>query len=609
MMKKIAFFLVITIALCFFGVGVAQEKVRSLKIKQYEIEEGIRNSLKHYLEPHDYVLKVMLQGRQVTTNVIDESLPGFGPIQETDKPPAPTGETFWEVTQMRIDLVMHKEISPSISTYLTEIIPVLSGLNPQRGDMFNFVPIAPKPLPPPPEKTADKEGILTEMDGMDAVSSPGALSFIWTLSVVEWVLITMTILLFILLIWVLWKINKLQASNEKQVQRQKETNALQSASNDLITAPQQALTTIAQAREDLVKHQSEQMQEVLIKDENERLKQEILKQLIGRDDWKKQLIQEMTKDKPSMEILTRLLAILGREPSRKLFANIMEHNTYLELEKMSQEVSLTTEEANGILKNVWMFLLTKKLVAPEQLATDPFNFLKNLTTNQIGFLIKEESTKIKAIVISRLDSEQAAKIMHGLSKDDRTQVAIQLGRMSELPLELIEQVAFNLADKAREVPDDATVALNGVEFVADVLGDADPVTRQELINGIRVSDQKLSEDIESRSFIFDSIPAVPRDVLVEVVRKLHPEDVITAISGATKEIQESVILCFPEQNRRTLISSLKAKKPSPAAIKEKRKVFVQSMRQMALENKVDLKEINSTWERQTSPRPALNYKT
>ena len=40
----------------------SQERVKSLNIRQFEIEESIRNGLKYYLEPRDYILRVKLFG-------------------------------------------------------------------------------------------------------------------------------------------------------------------------------------------------------------------------------------------------------------------------------------------------------------------------------------------------------------------------------------------------------------------------------------------------------------------------------------------------------------------------------------------------------------------
>ena len=128
----------------------------------------------------------------------------------------------------------------------------------------------------------------------------------------------------------------------------------------------------------------------------------------------------------------------------------------------------------------------------------------------------------------------------------------------------------------------------------------DNSTRQELISGLRTSDIKLSEDIESHCFIFDSIPEVPKDILLEVVRKLQPDDVITAISGSTSEIKEAAIMCFPEKSRAALVSSLKSKTPDSEEIRSARRMFTDAMREMADAGKLDLQEVNTKFSQSNS---------
>ncbi|MEC8939619.1 MAG: FliG C-terminal domain-containing protein, partial [SAR324 cluster bacterium] len=233
--------------------------------------------------------------------------------------------------------------------------------------------------------------------------------------------------------------------------------------------------------------------------------------------------------------------------------------------------------------------------------TNPFGFMDQLTTSQIGFLIKEEPAKIKAFVIVRMESEEAAELLRELSTDERTKVALEMGKLHELPLELVEKIGYNLAEKARHVPDEGTVGVDGVKFVADVLSDLDNTTREELINGLRTSDIKMSENIESNCFIFESLPDVPKDILLEVVRKLQPDSVITAISGSNTEIKEAAIMCFPEKSRAALVSSLKTKTPDTEEIREARKLFTVSMRDMADAGRLDLKDVNSKFAQRNSP--------
>ena len=583
----------------------ASERVKSMNIRQFEIEESIRNGLKYYLEPSDYVLRVKLFGDERAASVANEALPGFGQLglDQFGK-----GEKFWEISRMRVDLVMHKEVSPSVNSYIGEIVPILSGLDYERGDEFVFVPIIPNlpEIQPDLEKPngADPEAIeepQTAEKALAKIESPEEQQeekpFWQTLGTFEWILGGILLLLLLLLIWTLFSISRLRA-------REEETQNQIRDLKDTPTLPVRMTREEKAVQDKMQQDRQDRVQTALVRDENERVLQEIVKNLVGRPDWSRELIQEMTRDKQSMDQLATLIAVMGPEASRSLFRNQMTEQAYMDLEQLAKEAGPNSDDTAEVLKNIRMFLLTKQFLSPEQSFVDPFGFMKSLSSSQISFLLKNEPARIKAIVMARLDTEKAATILQTLSRDERTQVAVELGRMHEMPMELVEKVGFNLAEKARNVPDENSIAVNGVRFVADVLSDSDPVTRQELINGLRVSDQKLSEDVESSCFIFESIPVVPNDVLKEVVRQLPPDDVITAISGATKEIKEAVILCFPEQSRKALISSLKSKTPEKEEVRTARRKFVDSMREMADAERVNLRDVNSAFANQAGV-PAL----
>ncbi len=599
----------------------AQERVKSLSVRQFEIEEAIRNGLKYYLDTKDYVLRVKLFGEERSTgsSIANEALPGFGQLNDS----VGSGAKYWEITRMRVDLVMHKEVSPSVNTYIGEIVPILSGLDYERGDELIFVPILPSdPFPEqvgdpssaglpdpmakalPEDDPKDIEVALQsgepseEQDGESLEEEP----FWLRMSDIEKILAGMLLFLILLFFWVLLKLRKFKAISTEQ----EGFPALmppQSETHQLPSSPNQGFVSIADTNAKLLNshenHENQLNDAVLISD-NERLIQEIIKQMIGRDDWKQELVQEMSRDKQSMDMLTQLIASLGMSTSRKLFSGTIPQNTYLDLEKLADEASSSPEEENEMLKDIQKFFLTKQLTDPEQNKSNPFSFMDQLTTSQIGFLVKDEPAKIKAFIFGRLESDEAAELLRDLSKDERTKVALELGKLHELPLELVEKIGYNLAEKARHVPDDGTVGVDGIKFIADVLGDLDNTTRQELINGLRSSDIKLSENIESHCFIFESIPVVPKDILLEVVRKLQPDDVITAISGTTSKIKEAAIMCFPEKSRPALVSSLKTKSPDSEEVRAARKLFVQSMRDMSDAGRLNLQEVNTKFTQESS---------
>ena len=358
----------------------AQERVKSLSIRQFEIEESIRNGLKYYLEPKDYVLRVKLFGEERAISVANETLPGFGQLNESS---SSSGAKYWEITRMRVDLVMHKEVSPSVNTYIGEIVPILSGIDYERGDELVFVPILPsEPFPqqsavpsaeelpdamakalPEDAPATDDPAMQPEEPAAEEGEKPLEEEPFWMrMSDIEKILAGMLLVLLLLFFWVLWKLRKVKQVAVEQT-RFPALMPPQPQTPQLPNAPQQGFVPLPESHEKIAEnneHHDYQINDALINDENEKLVQEIVKQLIGRVDWKQELVQEMSRDKQSMDMLTQFIATLGLSSSRKLFSETIPQNTFLDLEKLAEEAHPSAEDSNAVLKDIQKFLLTKQ---------------------------------------------------------------------------------------------------------------------------------------------------------------------------------------------------------------------------------------------------------
>ncbi|MBU2514408.1 hypothetical protein KJ966_23995 [bacterium] len=587
----------------------AQDKIYSLALKEHEIEEAIRKSLNPYLEKKDYVIKVRLTGTKKVDAISAQSpggkvettgevLPGF----EFESEVASTritdivGNQYWEIQKMRVDLVMHKELSASIDTFIRETIPIISDLNPARGDVFNFIPILPKSLKDQKEEeevaAAKKIGEMTKEKEYYGLTRS------------EWIYVGLALLFGLIVLFLIWRLTRMR-QNLIALEEAIEDGHMFEKEPDT----QERLQEVEREKEQRLAQQETLIKQSILKDKNEKFLEDVITKLLGRKDWCEQLYEDFSKDKQGVEKMTRFVSILGPSPARKLFAGVMGDEKYLEMEKMAEDIKENPEQDNLILHEIKKILFTKKLTSPEETGFDPFSFLKDLSTGQIAFLIKDEPVKIKAIVLSQLTSVNSAAIVEKIPKEQRGKVIQQLGNMIDLPLELAEKVAYNLADKAKDLPGDSTVGFDGVDMVVDLISESGANVRKDMINNLRVSDRSLSEKVESRFFLFDSIPVVPKEVLTEVVRRLPPEDVIISLVGSPKQLQEKVIMCFPEKNRRTLVSSLKSQRPTVDLVHEKQKLIIRAMQKMSRENKIDLRKIQAAWEKATSKKPQPQAKS
>jgi len=571
----------------------AQDRIYSITLKQHEIETAIRKSLNSYMEKKDYVVKVRIKGERRsedpksaplrTRKQVGEALPGFELDDQSSLPKITdvVADSYWQIKSMRIDLIMHKEVSPSVDTFIRETVPVVAEMDPARGDVFSYIPILPKTI-----EEAEEEVVQAEVaEGVKEQEYYGITQKEWIYIVILAVSILITLILF----WRLTRVKRNISALEEVIEQEQ---ALEPSEPDL-----DPVVELKKEREQRLAKEEELLKNAILEEDIERISQEVITQLLGRKDWIALLCEEFGTDKQGADKLAGFVAILGPNTARKLFYDVLGEEKYLELEKLAQGIEVKPAEEKEILNEIQKILFTQKLVSPEAFSFDPFSFIHDLSTGQIDFLVKDEPIKIKAIVLSQLSSEATAKILSKMPKEERNQALLQLGKIGELPLELVEKVAYNLADKAKTVPDDHTVGVDGVDMVVDAISESVPQLRKDLINNLRVSDRQLSDKVENRLFLFESIPVVPKDILTEVVRRLPPQEVMVAIADSPTQIQEKVILCFPEKIRRTLVATVKSQRVTPEEIKEQKKMIIRGMQKMADDKKVDLKKIQADFEK------------
>jgi flagellar motor switch protein FliG len=235
---------------------------------------------------------------------------------------------------------------------------------------------------------------------------------------------------------------------------------------------------------------------------------------------------------------------------------------------------------------------------PELLRPNPFRFLDSLTWGQIAHLIKDEPVKVKAIVLSRLKPEDTARILEALPKELQLEIAVTLGNLQDLPLEMAESVATDLAQKARYVPDPRLVEIEGPSALVDLMGRTSSATSRYLLEAMKSKDTRLSLEVEKRFFMFEAIPLVPEDIMPQAVRTLPSGIVVQAMQGASPELQRKVIMAFPEQARTGLVTALRASRAEPDAVAEARRQVVAKFQELGRQGRIDLKQISAAWQAQ-----------
>ncbi len=544
--------------------------VDSLDAQQRRIESLVADRLNSLLPRQNYVMRAFVMGRKVNVprGAAPQGsfeLPGFRPSPGQSV----AADEKFAVEQVVVRIVLNEELPPENLQYLRTIVPILADFRPERGDRLDLqvVPPGKKPEGEAGQAGAGQSGLPFGQTAAEQASK-------FALS--EWVVIGGVAFIVLVLVVVLL-ILALRPRAQAAPPPMPEYTPM---------APTQRAIDVKKAAEE-----ERKAQELVRYCEN--LKSSVVKTLFARGDLGKDMAQAWQGQAAKLNVL---IHALGPTVARQAMLPHMGLARYKDMEE-----AVRAEDAPGLeaqietLREANLFLIGRELEKPEHIRPDPFAFLDDLSRGQVAHLIKDEPVKVKAIVLSRVKADDTARILETLPKEVQLEVAVNIGNFQSLPLDMLEGVALDLAEKARHVPDARSVDIEGPRALVDMMGRTSPATSLYLLQSMKSKDRKLSEQVEKRFMVFDAIPLVPDDILPQVVRTVPSAVVIQAMQGAAQDIQRKVILAFPEQARPGLVNSIKAAKFDAATVDEARRQLVGRFQTLAEQGRIDLKAISAAW--------------
>ncbi|HEX7929048.1 MAG TPA: hypothetical protein VF678_15740, partial [bacterium] len=429
--------------------------VDSLEVHQRKIESTISDRLDNLLPQRNYVMRAFVMGHKIAvprgaaaTSTFE--LPGFRPSPGQ----AVAADEKYAIDQIVVRIVLNDQLPNETLQYLRTIVPILADFRPERGDRLDMQQVLPpgkKPLEPgqqPGDQTQPGQQpqqpaspFPFQQPQQQQPFGPQAADQAARLGLIEWVAIGAAVFLLFILIIVL-----LVLALRPRAPAQPQMPAYQSM------APTQRAIDVGKAAEE-EREAQEQAKYA------ERLKASVVRTLFARPELGKDLL---TAWQGSASKLETVMHAVGPTLARTAMLPHMGLARYKDMEEaVRAENPPGLEEQIKALREANLFLLAAELEKPEHIRPDPFAFLDDLSRGQIAHLIKDEPVKVKSIVLSRVKSADTAKILETLPKEVQLEVAVNIGNLQNLPLEMLEGVALDLAEKSRRLPDARSVDVEG----------------------------------------------------------------------------------------------------------------------------------------------------
>jgi len=297
----------------------------------------------------------------------------------------------------------------------------------------------------------------------------------------------------------------------------------------------------------------------------------------------------------SLRKAATLLVVLGEQTSAEMLQQLAEED----VQKVSREVakitSISGEQAENILTEFHHISTAGDYVArggfdfARKLLLRAFNpdvakrLLDRLTKalgseaasfdaiqkadpQQLAKFIHNEHPQTIALVLSHLNSTQAASLLTSLPAGLRADVAQRMASLDQISPEVILKIAGVIGQKLKTLGEFSRESYGGVRAVAEMLNRLDSTSSREILTYIDQQDTNLAETIRHLMFVFEDLLLIDPMGLKEVLGKVDRKVLTVALKGTSEQLRNQVLSSMSQRGADMLREDMEAL--GPIKIKE-----------------------------------------
>ena len=188
--------------------------------------------------------------------------------------------------------------------------------------------------------------------------------------------------------------------------------------------------------------------------------------------------------------------------------------------------------------------------------------LKWMDARSIADLIRQEHPQIIAIIISLLDSDQAAAALGFLSERTRADVIMRIAT-----LETVQPTALRELDEIMEKQltgneNVKSSSIGGIDTAANVLNYVESSVEGAIMEEILEADPDLGQQIQDKMFVFENLADVDDRGIQTLLREISTDSLLLALRGADDALKEKIFGNMSRRAAEMLRDDLEAAAPA-----------------------------------------------
>ncbi|MGD8909328.1 MAG: flagellar motor switch protein FliG [Chromatiales bacterium] len=213
--------------------------------------------------------------------------------------------------------------------------------------------------------------------------------------------------------------------------------------------------------------------------------------------------------------------------------------------------ALGEEKAGGVIDRI---LLGRNSKGLEQ--------LKWMDPRAIAELIRLEHPQIIAIVLSFLESDQAAQVVSQFPDRVRTDVVMRIATLDGIQPAALQELDEILEKQFSGATNVKSSNLGGIKTAAEILNMLDGAVESKLMEEIIEVDSDLGQELQDNMFVFENLIDVDDRGIQTLLREVSTEQLLLALRGADEALKDKVFKNMSKRAAEMLKDDLEAAAPA-----------------------------------------------
>ncbi|MEE2828159.1 MAG: flagellar motor switch protein FliG [Myxococcota bacterium] len=204
--------------------------------------------------------------------------------------------------------------------------------------------------------------------------------------------------------------------------------------------------------------------------------------------------------------------------------------------------SLSFAQGDAYLRSVLPNVLGKErahrmLRSMEQVSRESFqNRFSHMQPGALAARLCREHPQTIAVACSVLGPELSAAVLAAFEPELQVQVALRLARLTQFPVELLEDIEALLGDTVDTRL--TTVATDGGQMVAEIMNKLTNEDREELLASLSQRDESIASEISRQMFTFELLCTCDDKGIQNLLKEVERKDLATALKGADQATKD-----------------------------------------------------------------------